>query len=320
MRNSAAIAWSVARRELRGGLKGFKVFLACLVIGVGAMAAVGSIMESINHGLARDARALLGGDIEITQNQKPLGPDVLEFLSQLGDVAETVELRAMSAVGDQAALVELKGVSEEYPLFGEVILSPEKSLLAALQAGGVVVDQSLLNQMNVGVGDAITIGKENFVIRAVLEHEPDTSGPFLLGPRVILDNDQLQATGLIGSATLVKYRYLLRFNAPMEVAQFKTMLAAQFPKSKWRVRDYTEASVSIRRFLDNLSMFLTLTALTALLCGGIEEEARDHCHFKDHGRLGAGDFPGLSDPDIGDLADRRDHGRDAGGRGADDRP
>lgn len=270
MRNSAGIAWNIARRELRGGLSGFKVFLACLIIGVGAMATVGSLMESIRHGLARDARAILGGDVEISQNVRPLGPDALEFLAQFGDIAETVELKAMTAVGEQVALVELKGVSENYPLFGEVQLEPEKTLMAAMQAGGVVVEQGLLGQLGIIVGDAITVGKENVVIRAVLAHEPDhIATPLRLGPRMIMDKDALQSTGLLQAGGLVRYRYLIKFSGVTDVEQFRKTLAGAFPSATWQVRDYTEASTTVRRYLDNLSVFLSLTALTALLCGGI---------------------------------------------------
>src|SRR5215475_44916 len=106
------LAFRLARRELRGGLKGFRIFLACLMLGVAVIAAVGSVAASVRGGIAADARKILGGDVELRLLYQTATPEQRAFLAAGGTVSATREMRAMArpAVVDQRALVELKGV------------------------------------------------------------------------------------------------------------------------------------------------------------------------------------------------------------------
>jgi putative ABC transport system permease protein len=128
------LALRLARRELRGGLKGFRIFLACLTLGVTAIAGVGSVSESVLTGLQRDGRILLGGDMDLRLIHVEAGAESLAFLDSRADVSRVSEMRAMaraqnsqsSAASDGAGrrvLVELRAVDGLYPLYGAVDLS-----------------------------------------------------------------------------------------------------------------------------------------------------------------------------------------------------
>jgi len=122
-----------ALREMRGGLSGFYVFVACIALGAMSIAGVGSLAASLNDGLAREGRVILGGDLSFNLIQREAKPEELNFLKSNGDVSTTASLRAMSRTGSgDATLVELKAVDKAYPLFGKVKLEPAMPLDEAL--------------------------------------------------------------------------------------------------------------------------------------------------------------------------------------------
>ena len=121
-------SFQLARRELRGGVRGFRVFLACLVLGVGAIAGVGSLTEAVVAGIRGDARLLLGGDVSARLTYRPAGEAERQFLAASGTLSEVAKLRAMarSLDGERRSLIELQAVDAAYPLYGEVTLAPAR--------------------------------------------------------------------------------------------------------------------------------------------------------------------------------------------------
>ena len=131
---SFALPLRFARRELRTGIKGFRIFLACLALGVAAIAAVGSVSSAMMAGLEGDARRLLGGDVDLRLVHRPADGAQRDFLAQSGRLSEIVSMRAMArrTDGDARSLIELKAIDNTYPLIGAVELAPAIGLDAAL--------------------------------------------------------------------------------------------------------------------------------------------------------------------------------------------
>ena len=123
---AASLAFRYALRELRGGLRGFYVFIACIALGVMAIAGVGSVSASFSDGLAREGRTLLGGDVAFSLIQREAKPEEIAFLRSRGEVSVAATLRGMARAADgRAALVELKAVDAAYPMLGELSLDPK---------------------------------------------------------------------------------------------------------------------------------------------------------------------------------------------------
>jgi len=274
------LTWRLARRELRGGLRsrfrGFRIFLACLVLGTASIAGVGSVSSSIDAGLRADARVLLGGDIELRMQHRPATPAQREWLAANGRLSEIVALRAMAGRidGKERRLVELKAVDGSYPLVGAVELRSGRQLDRALAARdgayGLVAKESLLNRLNLSVGDRLTIGAATFRIADVLVAEPDRATRGIqLGPRVIVSRAGLDAAQLLKPGSLSQFAYRLLLPAEAGAAAFQDRLSRAFPDAPWRVRDPAGAAPGLTRFVDRLAMFLTLVGLSALLIGGI---------------------------------------------------
>lgn len=276
-RSVAPLSLRLALRELRGGLKSFRVFVAVLVLGVSIIAAVGSLSASLVDGLRANARALLGGDVEVDINNVPASPEqIAYFHAQAIEVSAVRGLRAMArpASATLPALVELKAVDAAYPLYGTVKLDPPLDLQEALAAkdggGGAVAERELFERTGARVGDRITVGEASFTLRAVILEEPDrTAGPFSLGPRLMIADRDLAATGLVVLGSLLSYEYRMRLAAGADVQAWQTALRAAFPDAPWRLRNYTAAQPQVQRFVDRFGAFLILVGLTVLVLGGV---------------------------------------------------
>ena len=279
--------WRIARRELRGGVRGFRVFLACLVLGVATTAAVGSLGEALKAGLARDAQMILGGDVELVQFSRPLAQAVTAYLeANATALSHVVTMRGMAHLedGSSRSLVELKAVDGAYPLVDRVRLEGEMPLADALAGGGAAAEKGLLDRLGIGIGDTLRVGRAMLTVRAVLAREPDRlTGGISLGPRLMMDHAALEAAGLMRPGALVRHRYRALIAEGTPVADWTAGLEAAFPDGGWRLRDVRDSNPSLRRQLDRVGLFLTLAGLSALLVGGIGVASAVSSHL--HGKL-----------------------------------
>lgn len=274
-----AMAWRIARRELRGGLGGFRVFLACLALGVATIAAVGSLSAAIERGLREDARALLGGDIEVRQLYTPITPEQLAYLEAAGPVTASRQTRAMARTldGESRSLIELKAVDDTYPLFGAVETAPAAPLAGLFAPDaegrpGAVVDGVALRRLGLAVGDPIRLGDGLFHVAAELVAEPDRlsgTGFLTLGPKVLIAESAMAATGLVQEGSLIYHFYRVALPPDADAGAFKAAFTETFPDAPIRVQDFTDGAAGLRDFIDRLTAFLTLVGLTALLVGGV---------------------------------------------------
>lgn len=267
MRN-LRLGWTLARRELRGGSKGLRIVLACLALGVAAIAAVGSLRAGVEAGLQADGARILGGDLEIRARGQPAEPAVLDWARARGaTVSEVALLRSMLvAPNGERLLVELKAVDGRYPLYGTLGLEPA----ARLEGPVVMIEPSVAERLGVSPGDRLRLGEAEVTFVARITEEPDrVATPAIFGPRALLPLGALPATGLIQPGSLVSYEYRLRLPTGASARAFATELAAAFPGAPWRLRRADQAEPGVNRFLDRAASFLTLAGLTALLVGGI---------------------------------------------------
>lgn len=265
-----------ARRELRGGLKGFRILMGCLALGVAAIAASGSLRAAFDTALKEDSRALLGGDLELRQSYRPVDDGQRQALQGLGRLSEGLNMRAMAhAEGNgQRRLVELKGVDGSYPLAGALELDPPMPAAEAFAVrdgiAGAAADANLLAGLELKLGDRVTVGAASFQIRAVIAKEPDRVATALaFGPRLMVPLAAVPSTGLIQPGSLIQWTARVALNPDVPPAAAKRRLAEAFPDAGWQMRDTSDAAPGVGRFLDNLASFLTLVGLTALLVGGI---------------------------------------------------
>ncbi len=276
------VVLKLALRDLRGGLAGFWIFLACIALGVAAITGVASVADSLARGLATQGRVILGGDAAFARVGAPPTPAEQAVLDARGRTTLVANLRAMARSADgSATLVDLKAVGEGYPLAGAVTLAPPQPIAAALAADaegayGLAADATLAARLNVKVGDPLKIGTARFVFRAVLAAEPDKlAGGIAFGPRVVIGRDALSAAGLAGEASLVRWTSRLDMGRggppPDEAALARGVdaIRAALPGAGFEVRTRRNVSPEFDRNLGRFTQFLTLVGLTALVVGGV---------------------------------------------------
>jgi putative ABC transport system permease protein len=276
---AAALSIRFALRELRGGLRGFYVFIACIALGVLAIAGVGSVAASLSDGLAREGRTLLGGDVSFVLFQREAKPAEVAFLRSRGQVSVAATLRGMArSSGGKLALVEMKAVDGNYPMLGQLALTPDVPLgdLLAERDGafGAAADATLLARLDLKIGDKVGIGDATFQIRSVVDAEPDKlAGGIGLGPRFLVGEPALRATGLLQPGSLVRWIY--RVKLPDQARDDRAMNAliddarTAAPEAGWEVRSRANASPQLERTITRFTQFLTLVGLAALLVGGV---------------------------------------------------
>ena len=269
-------AWRIARRELRGGLRGFGVFIACLFLGVLSISGIGSFTAAARSGLLVDAGALLGGDLELRLIHREITAEQRSWLEVRGQLSSVARMRTMawSVANNERTLVELKAVDELYPLYGILESEPSLPLRTALAHGddgfGALAEASLLQRLGLAVGDRLRVGEREFVLRGVILNEPDRRiRAFNLGPRLMISREGLAATGLLKPGSLVYHAYRLRLPQREKVDAVTVQLEDAFPEAGWRLRSWREAAPRVRYFLDRMSTNLNLIGLCALLVGGL---------------------------------------------------
>jgi len=275
------LAIRLARRELRGGLRGFRVFVAVIALGVAAIAAVGSVGAAVEAALQRDARLMLGGDVELQLVQRPPAAAEAAFLQQqAAAVSQVVEMRAMASPADGRdgrAMVELKAVDAAYPLLGTVEVgggseAPPLAPLLAEQDGvwGALADAALLAKLGLVQGERLRVGDAVFAIRGVIGREPDRVASVIsFGPRLMVAAAALPATGLVQPGSLVRWKTRLLLPPGLSAAGFATAAEAAFPQAGWQIRAALDAAPGVERFVDRLTLFLGFAAAATLLIGGI---------------------------------------------------
>jgi len=264
------LAW----RQARGAWRHFVLLAACVALGVAALVAVGSFATTLDRTLAREAKALTGGDLEL-RAARPLDGDSAAALADLrarGAVIVGVrELVAMARGADgRALLVEAKAPDAGYPLYGRLQLAPAEPLPALLANDGAVVQRETLERLGLRPGDRLALGRATFTVRGIVEREPDRAASLVtLGPRVFIAGDALERTGLVQIGSRVRYRVLVRLPERLAARDTREALARRIADPGIRVASYDEAQPGLRRFFSQLATYLGLVGLASLLVGGI---------------------------------------------------
>jgi len=273
------LALRFALREMRGGLSGFLIFIACIALGVGAIGGVNSVARAITLGVANQGQSLLGADIRFELNQREATDAERAFFAELGEVADSAGLRSMSRVMDESdqTLVELKAVDQNYPLYGTFRTEPALSheALFGERDGlyGAAAPSILFERLGLKVGDSLRLGGSVFVLRATILEEPDLiSDGFGFAPRLMVSLDGLRAAGLIQPGSLIEHAYKVRLPAGANeaaIATIRSQATERFPEAGWSIRSRLNAAPSLSANIERFSQFLTLVGLTALVVGGV---------------------------------------------------
>lgn len=266
---SWSVAWRIARRDLSARFRGLRLLLVCLFLGVGAIAAIGTLTGSIERELSTRGRAILGGDIEAQVWQRPLTPQETAAFAALGKVSGGIRLQAMASSGANSAPVELKAVDTNWPLVGRLLLKDGRQV-GAPPPGTVWLAEGATERLDAKPGSRVTIGNQPLTVGGIIADEPDRLGEgFSLGAVAIVAADVPARAGLTAPGAM--YRTKLRVALPASADPQATVerLEKRFPDAGFSFRTRDKAAPGAERFVSRMGEFLVLVGLAALVIAGI---------------------------------------------------
>jgi len=278
-RANLSVAFRIARRELRGGMRSFRIFLACLTLGIAAIAAVGSVRSSIEEGLNREGAVILGGDAEMEFTYRFASDAEKAWMAENAiKTSEIVDFRSMAVVdhasGTERGLTQVKSVDDAYPIYGEVVLEPPLTLDQAFthkdDRPGAIMHGLLADRLNIAIGDVFRLGTQEFYLSALLIREPDSASMgFGLGPRTLVRTQDLENSGLIGRGTLFETQYRMSLVGGVDLGALEAKANTLFRESGLRWRDRRNGAPGVEVFVERIASFLVLVGLAGLAVGGI---------------------------------------------------
>lgn len=264
----------VALIDLRGDLRRFGILIACLALGVGTIAMVGAVGASMQAALDRDARLLLGGDIEARLTYRPATEEERALFDELGTVSEAVDFLSRARSGEQSVFAAVRAGDDRYPLVGAVEFEGEEPLhdLLAARDGirGAILDPLLLDRLGISIGDRIGLGAAEFEIRGVLRNLPDqVSQGVAIGFPMVISTDAIPETDALEPGALARYRYKILLNNGIAFDEAAARIERAFPDTGWQISSPNDATEELSRYFDLFRRFLTIVGLSALLIGGL---------------------------------------------------
>jgi putative ABC transport system permease protein len=267
-------ALNIAAAELKSGIKGFRLFLICLAIGVAAIAAAGSMAQAFRSGLDSEQRRILGGDFVLNLRQRAPSPEQTAFFKDRGRVSLATDANSMGSAGDIRRLIQVRAVDQAHPLEGRVTLSPAGPLqpLLVKRDGlwGGVAEQALLDAFKLKVGDTLDLPYGKVQIRAVLVQEPDALGRgFAFSPRLMISDAALASLSMAQPGSLFSTSLRAQLRDPNAATATKTAFETAFPLDRTSLRDKARSADGFARALDRVELFLSCVGFAALLAGGL---------------------------------------------------
>ena len=268
-----------ALRETRSAWKRLVFFFICIAIGVGAIVALRSVIQSVRHVLSTEARSLMAADIFVSTDRPWQAGTPERIASRIAAIPnaarmDSIEMVTMARPLDERAgitkVVELRAVQPAFPFYGRLTLQDGRPYShAMLQNNGALVRPELLAQFGLAIGDRISIGKAQFTVRGVIALEPGRSlSAFSLGPRVFIDYDDLDETGLITFGSRVSRQMLLRV-PDSEIDALARELQVDLRPQFVRVRSYRDRQEQIGEDFERAENYLSLVGLVIVVLGGI---------------------------------------------------
>ncbi len=262
-------AWAIARRDLNRRFRGLRLLLVCLFLGVGALAAIGTLTGAIRDELQARGQEILGGDLEVTVWQRPLATREMIMLQGLGKISGGLRMQANASTATAAAPIELKSVDENWPMFGKFTLKDGRTA-AEPPAGEAWLAEGAAERLGISKGDSFRLGTITLKVGGIIDNEPDRLGEgFALGPTVIVGFGVPASAGLTAPGAMYQGKYRVAFEKPRDADAVAKAIEKAFPSSGFEYRTAANASPGADRFVSRMGQFLVLVGLAALVIAGI---------------------------------------------------
>ena len=262
-------AWTIARRDLSARFRGLRLLLVCLFLGVGALAAIGTLTGAIEQELSSRGRTILGGDLEVAVWQRGASADEVKAFAATGQLSGGMRLQAMARAGDLAAPIELKAIDGKWPLYGQLLLKDGRTA-GAPPAGQAWIAEGAAERLGLSKGSTFAVGSAELTVGGIIAAEPDRLGEgFTLGPVVLVAEGFPARAGLTAPGAMYRSKYRIALPPGGDPQAAADRLKKQFPSSGFELKTRDKASPGAERFVSRMGDFLVLVGLAALAIAGI---------------------------------------------------
>jgi putative ABC transport system permease protein len=273
--SSSRGVWSLAWRESRTARRRLLLYMSSISLGVAALVAIDSFSANIIQSVKDQSRALMGGDVSFNSN-KPLPPAVdslFDSLSHHGiSFARVTTFPSMAVVPRTTGtrFVQVRGVTDNYPFYGQIITEPAGRWPMLHQGANAIVDPSLLTSLNARIGDTLRLNFGTFTIIGTIKDVPGAVGiAEMLGPRVFIPAKYIAETQLLVFGSIAERTVLAKLPSGLDPDKFIKPLKPRLDAQQVRSRTVTQSEMATADAIDNLSNFIGIVGLVALLLGGI---------------------------------------------------
>ncbi len=280
----------MAWRDGRKNWKRLLFYVSATSLGIGALIAAGSLQHNLEEALKQQAKPLLGADI-VVRNRRPFSPEAEKFLSSLPYPSlREVELTTMGYFPnhDSSRLLEVQAIQDGFPFYGSVKTEPPNVLSEIFIKPGALIEENVMAEFGVSVGDTVELGRTRFQIVGALKMVPgEAMASVFSAPRAFIGFPFLKSTGLIQEESLARHALYFKIDNPESLKQALATIESKAAENTWRVNTVAERQKSLGRRADNASRFLKLAALIALLLGCIGVASILYVYAKDKRSMAA---------------------------------
>ena len=264
-----------ALKDLSRNYHKISSIIITLFISLFILSAIFTIEDSLKKELNDNAKALLGGDLEIDYNRNQGNLDLINQVKEFATVSQMIEFSTMlSTTGrekNKSLFTRIKTVDEKYPLYGEVDYEPiEAYERMQREPNTILINESLSKTLNIKINEQVKVQDQNFTVIGIIKSVPDVSGFVAFGDWALAGKQTLEILKLNGIGSFLNYEYKVKFNNDDDPAQIEKKIENIFKNDQKVKLRYPENSASgIKRIINNFSQFLSLVSISAMLIAGI---------------------------------------------------
>ncbi|MDZ7681964.1 MAG: ABC transporter permease [Fodinibius sp.] len=277
-------SWKMAWRDARSNKKRLFVYISAIIIGVAAQVAITSFRDSLNNTINNQSKELLGADLEIETEKSP--PDTLiSYFDELGGEQSTItEFPSMVLFPKTGGsrLSNIRALEGNFPFYGSLETVPQEAASNFKSDTTALVDQSLMTQFNIQVGDSIKVGQVTFAISGAITKVPgEAAAAAMIGPRIFIPQTMLDSTNLVQRGSRVEYKRYFRFTDNRDMSAIEARIDSLQSSLEMDINTETveERREEIGEAVGNLAKFLNLVGFIALLLGGIGVASSIHVYI-----------------------------------------
>ena len=263
-----------AVRDIKRNFKSLWIIFITLFISLFLLSSIFTIKKSLNYEIETNSKELLGGDLEISSGIHPLSEEIIEKISESGQLSQTVKFHTMVSREDKGSIfTDIRAIDKYYPLYGSIQTNPKGSsqtLFLGSSNPSILINENIQNQFELEVGDNITILNKKFTVQGIILSVPNLDGAMIFGEFALISKNEFEKFNLTSAGSFLDYDYRLKIknneNTQPQIEKIKSFINDD---KTIKIRTPRDGSQNLRRAINNFFHFLSLVSVSAMFIAGI---------------------------------------------------